>query len=184
MANGTIRLPEEGAGPRLDTESLSVGGQTVHRERMLLAGLNDVDLAQVVNTLADTVGKYGLVVRQAEPDSVQTNRATSSAVAAGSSDDLDSAQITSSKTGQLMQLVVAASVPFKVDLKTVADAVETTVLTLFSAGNRVEFVPATRRAFTQAQSAGAGFDGFRATVTNLDTSEAADLYATFIWDEV
>ena len=36
---------------------------------------------------------------------------------------------------------------------------------------------------TQAQDAGAGFDGFRLTVTNLDNENAADVYATFFYDE-
>jgi hypothetical protein len=50
-------------------------------------------------------------------------------------------------------------------------------------GASVDFTSAHKKFITVAQDAGAGLDTFRVTVTNLDTSEAADIYATFFYDE-
>lgn len=107
------------------------------------------------------------------------------AVAAGSSADLDSAQITSSLTGKLVALLVSASVPTKAELKTVLNGSESAVLmTMFSkAGQNAMIVLPNKDFVTQIHSATAGFDGFRVTVTNLDNENAADLYATFFYDE-
>ena len=118
--------------------------------------------------------------------SLQRNRGTLVAIAAGGSGDIDSAQITAAKTGQLLQLVVSSSVFFKIDLKTVTNAIESAVLHTEFGGplDKVDFKPVHKAAFAVAQDAGAGLDAFRVTVTNLDTGEAADFYATWIYDEV
>lgn len=107
------------------------------------------------------------------------------ALAAGGSTDLDSAQIGSGLTGKLAALLMTASVPLKGELKTVLNGVESGVLmTFFSrAGESVPLTMPNKDFFTQAEDATAGFDGFRVTVTNLDTTQAADTYATFFYDE-
>ena len=117
--------------------------------------------------------------------SLQRTLVQSVATAAGGSDDLDSGQITNGRTGQLLQLIVQSSVFFKAELQTVTNAVATTVA-VFVGGplDGVDHTPVVRTAFTIAHAAASGFDGFRVRVTNLDTSEAADIYVTFIYDEV
>lgn len=116
--------------------------------------------------------------------SAKTVAATAAALAAGGVTDLDSAQIASGTTGQLAGFHMGASVPLKGELKTVLNAVETSIDVFFSpAGETKMFNFPSKRFIVQAESATAGFDGFRLTVTNLDTGEAADVYAGFLYDE-
>jgi len=101
---------------------------------------------------------------------------TSAALAAGASANLDTADIPS-KFGWGVDLT--ASVPIKAVLQTVANAIATTVTTLFArAGEPIQW-RAPNRNFWKVAGATAGLDGLRAVITNLDTSEAADVYATF-----
>ncbi len=118
-------------------------------------------------------------------DSPQTAHATTVALAAGASTDLDSAQIASGKTGELVAIVMAASVALKGQLFTVLNGAPSTIkATLFSLPSTSEpWTVPSKKFFTQAQDAGAGFDGFRLTVTNEDTTQPADVYVTFLYDE-
>ena len=106
------------------------------------------------------------------------------AIAAGSPTDLDSTTIPSTLTGKLVAIMMTASVPLKGELKTVLNAAESAVLiTMFSKAGQNNLVVLPNKDFiTQAESATAGFDGFRLTVTNLDNENAADVYATFFYD--
>lgn len=126
-----------------------------------------------------------LFVRSDGVVSAQLTHTTQASVAAGSSVNLDSAQIGTSKTGRLLQVIVAASVPFKAVLQTLANGVATTRVTWFSHTGGWDFKPASRELITATYDAGAGADGFRVVVTNLTTgTTAADCYGTFFWDEV
>lgn len=118
--------------------------------------------------------------------SIQRTHAQSTATAAGSSDDINGAQINNDKTGKLLQIVISSTVFFKAELKTVTNAVASSALAVFVGGplDPVIYEPAHRDAYTVAYNAAAGLDAFRITATNLDTSEAADIYVTFIYDEV
>jgi hypothetical protein len=100
---------------------------------------------------------------------------TSSALAAGSSVNVDSADLVSK---YLWQADLTSSVAFKVVLSTLANGVATVRSTMFGRGGETIQWRPPHRAFSQSGS-GAGADGFRAAFTNLDTSEAADVYATF-----
>jgi hypothetical protein len=115
----------------------------------------------------------------------KTTAAIGAALAAGGTTDLDSAQISSGLTGKLVALLMTASVPLKGELKTVLNGVESAVLlTFFSrAGESVPLLMPNKDFFTQMEDATAGLDGFRVTVTNLDTSQAADVYVTHFYDE-
>ena len=115
--------------------------------------------------------------------SPQLTYVTTATIAAGGQATHDSAQITSAKTGYLMGLVVSSSVMLKIELRTVLNGA--------ASGNKIVWfernLPWTTpgKAFiSQAQDAGGGFDGFRVVITNMDTSEAADVYTTFLYDEV
>ena len=124
-----------------------------------------------------------------DPQSItaaQRNHATSAALAPGASVDLDSSQVSSGTTGKLMGLWVGATAPLKVEVKTVLNAAESVVLaTAFSSAGQMAKLPLpSKDHITQAHSVTAGFDGFRVTITNLDTGAAGvDVYATFFWDE-
>ena len=47
MADGFIQIVREGDGKKVDNEELSVLANTVYRQRIRIAGVNDVDLAPV-----------------------------------------------------------------------------------------------------------------------------------------
>ena len=115
----------------------------------------------------------------------KTTFATAVSVAAGSSTDLDSDQISAGKTGKLIAVLLTASVALKGELHTVTNGAASAVkAVIFSqAGFSQPVDMPGREFFTVAQDAGAGLDGFRLTVTNLDNSQAADVYCTFFYDE-
>lgn len=115
----------------------------------------------------------------------KTTAATEAVLAAGGTTDLDSTQIGSGLTGKLVGMLMTASVPLKGELKTVLNGVESAVLlTFFSrAGESVPLIMPNKDFFTQVEDATAGLDGFRVTITNLDTSQAADVYLTYFYDE-
>ena len=103
-----------------------------------------------------------------------------SAIAAGSPDDLDSAEIVEGE--KLWEVHVSASVPFKFQIKAVEDATPRNLSAIMfgRAGETVIWrVP--HRNFAEHAGAAAGLDVFRATVTNMDNSEAADLHAAFYY---
>jgi hypothetical protein len=106
---------------------------------------------------------------------------TVAAIAAGSTSttNLQTAELGGS-TKKLAGVDVSASVPIRVSIDEVNDDAVTTKVVLFGgAAEPIQWRPAHKDYFEKAFAANAGFDGWRATVTNMDTSEAADLYATF-----
>lgn len=171
-----IRVPPDSTGKRVDSCQIDVDGNLVERQRMQLAGDASDSVARV--TTSD-----GLSISSAitAPTIVH---ASDPSVAAGGSTDLDSNQISSGLTGKLLQIIVSSSVPFKAEIKTVLDAVpSSTLITGISRTGFLDITLVSKRFVTVAQSASVGLDGFRVTVTNLDTSEAAAVYATFLYDE-
>jgi len=115
----------------------------------------------------------------------KTSTATAVAISPGSSSDIDSTQVSSGKTGKLVAFSVSSSVSIKAVLYTVLNGATTERMTkVILVGGAGDFKMPHKDFFTVAEDATAGLDGFRLTVHNLDTSEAADAYATFFWDEV
>lgn len=114
------------------------------------------------------------------PSSPVTEITNSTNTAAGTSANLDTSDLAGT-TKELWQVTIAASVAWKA----VIGAYENGVLvenyvTLFGQAGECEIWRPSHPDFAnEAFSSNAGFDGFRAVVTNLDTSEAADLYASF-----
>lgn len=116
------------------------------------------------------------------PASPQTNQQTFTDLGAGSSQDLDFTAITGGLTGYLMGLDVSATVPLKVEIKTVAAGTPTTRSTLFMLpGERVEWRAPFKTFITQA---GGATSRFRATVTNIDQTDASNVYATVYFDQI
>ena len=119
-------------------------------------------------------------------DTPTTTLDTVATVAAASNVDLDSAQISVGLTGQLVGLIITASVPVKATLKVVTNAADGPNLAVFfvQAGDTRVFKMPAKRFFTVAHDAGAGLDAFRVNIVNVDNSRAADVYVTFLYDEV
>jgi hypothetical protein len=83
-------------------------------------------------------------------------------------------------TSQLAGLDVSGSAPYRVDLEEVVNDVATRRVTLFGkAGDPLQWRPPNKGYFNITFAANAGFDGWRATVTNLDNSQTTDFFATF-----
>lgn len=119
--------------------------------------------------------------------SPQSSLSSSVGLVPGASVDLNSAQIGTDKTGKLIGLLPSSSAPLKVELKTVQDGIPSATKAVFftGPGNDRFWHPSSKDFFTVAYSLTAGFDGFRVTVTNLDTGlQGCDVYLTACWDEV
>jgi len=174
MSDAFIRVPPQSTGEKVDVEQLTVGGNVVDRQRIQVTGATPLDIARV--TASEGLSTSLSVL------SANRTHATSATLAAGGQVDVDATQITSGLTGKLIQLVLTASVPFKAELKTVTNGVASGALVTWI-DRHVDFTAASKKFLTVAENAGAGIDTFRITFTNLDTSEAADVYATFFYDE-
>ena len=175
MADNTqLNLAEAPLGDTISTDDLG-GGSKVQR----------VKVQEGVDGSAADVHDGNPLPTIPGMSTPTTSEDSSTNLAVATPTDLDSTQINSGLTGKLASVLMAASVPLKGELKTVLNGVESSViLTMFSiAGGNSMLVLPNKDFVTQAQDAGAGFDGFRLTVTNLDNENAADVYATFFYDE-
>lgn len=108
---------------------------------------------------------------------------------AGSSVDLDATAVAPGTTGYLLAVNYSSSVACKFEIKTIVDGVpllRVTRMTTGLNGGKAEGVwnSPSHDFVAVVYSAGAGDDGFRVTVTNLDQSFAADVYVEMFWDEV
>jgi len=113
------------------------------------------------------------------PTGATVDLANSTDTAAGSSSNLDSAEITEAE--KLWGCDITASVAFKAIVQLVEDDAATAIGTAFGrAGETVKW-RAPHRDFAAHAGASAGVDVFRVVAKNLDTSQAADLYATFFY---
>lgn len=115
------------------------------------------------------------------PTSPVNSHVTSAALAAGSSVDLDTAEAASKK---LARAWVWSSAPFRVRFYTVDNAVESTNPVGVGGGpafQTFEFAPPHRDYITLGATA--GLDAFRAEVTNLHATDAADVYAQFMYED-
>lgn len=130
------------------------------------------------------LAKAGLGIAGAgAPGSPQRRSTSSVALAAGGIIDLDSDQITAGTTGKLRQVTIAATVPLKAEIKARDGAGETLIDTVFTSETELT-LPWIAPHEDWAQQVGGALRNFRATITNQDTIDAADVYATFYWDEV
>lgn len=174
MADNVV-LNAGSGGATLATDD--VGGTHYQIVKLALGALDAATLLGPTNPLP--VDAQGLTA-------ATTSLATSSALAAGSQVDLDSAQVTVSTTAKLVALFVNSSVPIKAVLKTLLNGAASSDLAVFFIqpnGAQLIVMPS-KEFFTQVHDAGVGLDGFRVTVTNLDTSQPSDVYCTFLYDEV
>ena len=66
MADDIVQLSADGSGKKIDNESLTVGANTVYRQRTMIAGSGAAELARIL-AAAPAIGDYGLVVRSVGP---------------------------------------------------------------------------------------------------------------------
>jgi hypothetical protein len=181
MADGTITVTE-GSGKILDTTQLTVGSNTVQRERISLAGNTASGVADVKNVPPLTTD-YGLLSRIIDPYTSPKLSSSSSSVASAAAGTFDSAQISSTKTGKLVQIIVACDVAAKVDIQTLLNGSATTKLTLIKpALQTLNFALPSKEFITQVENATAGLDGFRLNITNLG-NKTDTIYASIFYDE-
>lgn len=183
MANSSIQLPVEGSGPRLDTELLTVDGQSVHRERDQIAGADAAAIMEVLS-VDPAEDDYGAVVRIAPPMSPAYGHG-STTVTAGSSDVIDMPAIASGKTAKLAVITVAASMACKFELQKRDGGLVVTFAVVF-VGGLVSNPNHAYRPFHKSVVTlpyGNGDENWRVRVTNLDQN-AGDAYVTVEWDEV
>lgn len=148
-----------------------IGG--VHHQRVKIG--HGVD-----GTATDTSSVNPLPVAP-QVQSPQSEQLTSTSLSAGGNADLTASDITGSTTGKLLALDFGATVPLKVNIQIVSGG-RTTFTTVFSrAGQSGRWETPHPDFITQAGGAG---NAFGVSITNLDTSESADVYATPYWDEV
>lgn len=129
-----------------------------------------------LDTLLTAAGQHVETVAAQAADP-QTSQTSSVDLAAGASTTLASSAVTAGKTGMLLEAVVSASVPLKVEVEAPAGTLRQVRFTAHTDLTCVVAPPA-----SNIYTAAAG-QTFRVTVTNLDTVDAADVYAAFAWDE-
>ena len=116
----------------------------------------------------------------------KSSRTGVTALAAQTSIDLDSDQISSGTTGRLVGILLGGNVRLQATLHTVVDGVASSVRMDFYhpfGATRYYAIP-DARLFQAPESAAVGFDGFRMTVTNCEGISSGDILVTFIWEEV
>jgi hypothetical protein len=160
------------AGTGGDTiASDDIGGIKFQRVKLIsgIDGTNDGDAAATNPFPVDQ-----------KAQSPQHERLTSVALSAGGNVDLTTADITTSTTGKLSGMDIGASVPLRCDVQTVSGARTTQTTTFARAGETLLYRTPHIDHITLAGGAG---NGFGVSITNLDTSEAADVFATVYWEE-
>lgn len=183
MADSYIGLPTDGAGKKLDTEQLTVGANTVQRQRDRLAGAAATEIAEVRNSDVSPTD-HGLAIRPINVVSPTRDALSSADLAAGSSVNLDGTTIGSSKTGKLMGVTLSSSAPCKWTIQKRDGGVVLDIDVVFTSQLELtkQWTPPDKRFATQA---GNGDDeNFRVVAENLHAVSAADVYATLYWDEV
>ncbi len=133
MADQTLGMPTpEGGGKKLDLTELTVSAVTVNRERHVIAGAGDDELADV--KLEALTAHHGLVVRPIDIVSPIRDPVSSAALASGASVDLDGTTIGAAKTGKLVAIDVASTVACRWDIKSRDGGVLLTFATIMTSG--------------------------------------------------
>lgn len=172
---GTVTNNVKVVGP--DADGAAATGAPVQ-----VAGKDGAGAVQALRVNTDGA----LMVTSDATFSPQTKVGATADLAPSGTGDVDTSNITSGKTGALVQVVVASSVPVKAEVKSVLNGVATTVAVLFtSAVNPTQVWTPPANYHTVAYSATAGLDGFRVSFTNLEPvgGNTAAAYATIHYDE-
>lgn len=184
-ANGYLKAVLEG-GPTgasaLEVQGTAADGAAAAGDPVQVGGVDGSANAQSLKT--DTDGHLQVDVLTGggtdSPTNPTIDTANSTDTAAGSPADLDSAEIAEAE--KLWEVHISASVPFKAQIKIVEDGTPRNISALmFAQAGQTIIWRTPHRNFAEHAGAQAGLDVFRATVTNMDNSEAADLHAAFYY---
>lgn len=150
---------------------------------MGFAGTQSVNANDAAALACDTDGHLQVDVLTGggvdSPTNATVNLASTSGTAAGATADLDSAEITEAE--KLWGVDVTASVPFKGIIRMVENSIDSNLAVVFGRAGEVVQWRVPHRDFAAHAGASGGTDVFQVEATNMDTSEAADLYATFYY---
>lgn len=184
MSDSYVQVRPDSTGKKVDAEIVSIGADTVVRQRIVLTGAGAAEIARIVNT--DPTGtEYALLVRTIEIQTPVINHTTEATIAAGGTATLYSTAINTNKTGKLMGLVISSSVPLKIQLQTVTNDIASgnLVVRFIKSEGGWDWKTPEKNFIKVIRATASGFHGFRVIITNHDTSDAADVYATFFFDE-
>jgi hypothetical protein len=158
--DGFLQIPADSVGKKLRTLVLPDGE---HAEAIV-----------VVDAAGNLVSS---------PESPKASTLTSANLAAGASITLQAAAITTATTGQLISVLVAASVPLKAEIQSVSSGTPTTRAVLFTTDARLtaDWTAPHKDWF---QVAGGATSRYQVILTNQDNIDTADVYCTIFWDEV
>ncbi len=178
VSTGTVAVSQSGTWNITNisgTVSLPTGAATVAKQPALgTAGTASSDVITVQGIASMTPLSVSGSFTDS-PTNPASSTQTSAAVAAGSSGTLATGDI---KSKYLWGIDISCSVSYKAVVGTVANGSTTSVTVLFGrAGETLQWKPANRKFFQSGNTAGT--DGFSCVITNQDTSDAADVYATF-----
>lgn len=117
------------------------------------------------------------------PTNPINNHLASSGTAAGATSNHDTADF-GAATKKVSKVLFGASVAMKAELQFVDNGTPTTLTVGFApAGGQGILEPKHRNYWSHTFTANAGVDAFRVVRTNLDASEAADLYSTIMYED-
>src|SRR6185503_2871348 len=114
--------------------------------------------------------------------SPKSSAVSSSALAAGGNVTLNCTDITNGTTGTLAQMLVSSSVPLKAEMGTFTSSTLTTKAVAFSSAASPQVMWTPPLGYITRTGAASG-NNFAVKVTNMDNANAADVYATCVWDE-
>lgn len=183
--NGTVTVDTE--LPAAAALSDTFSNPTAPGVGAFLMGWNPTDGDWERVRVADDTGRLQVDVISGGGSDTPTNPVnnydTSTSIAAGATDNHDTADF-GAATKKVSKVIFGASVPLKAELQFVDNGTPTTLAVAFSPpGGISEIVPSHRNFFSHAFTANAGFDGFRLVRTNLDASEAADVYSVIQYED-
>ncbi len=181
---GDVTILDFGTSLTDADDDVVADGQTTLRTINLLYGH---DGTQWERLQSNATGALDVNVIAGGGESVPTTpiktTLTSSALAAGSPVDLDGPE-EGGNTVKVRAFNATATVPFKAELVQVDNDVDTIhVVTFGRAGELVNYVAPHRDFHSITFGATGGFDGWQVRVTNLDLSQAADVYATLYTED-
>ena len=142
----------------------------------LMFGQNGTTNYQALSV--DSTGALNVVVGSVTNPVISAQ--TSAALAAGAAAALSTAEAAAKK---LRKVIVWSTVAIKVTLTTVDNAVESGVKAVGGAQAFNEWVYDDPSKAYITLGTTAGLDAFRANITNLDDANAADVYATFYYED-
>lgn len=108
-----------------------------------------------------------------------TNLTTPVNLAAGAGGNADSADLPSKK---LTQCVITSSVPYKAILGTMTDVTIVNKVVIMGGPGTTVYTPP-HKDYITSPVAGAGVQGWRVALTNLDSTDTADVYVSFAYED-